>query len=163
MVSFLIIEREMKKIITILLLLSTYVEQAQSKKIDLCIKALSNKDFIIDHDHKATFKVESKAAKKLLRIGRSANAKLIEALNDPDKNVIAHWALCQINFKTVTFAGPKSMHKDGEQVNMYYLGEEKGEGVVIFETKMNGDYKLYFDKPQIEKITAYWQKKTTGK
>ena len=155
--------KEMKKIITILLLLSAFIVPAQSKKIDLCIKALSNKDFIIDHNNKATFSVESKAAKKLLRIGRSANPKLIEALNDPDKNIIAHWVLCQINFKKVTFAGPKSMHKDGEQVNMYYLGEEKGEGVVIFESNINGEYKMYFDKPQIEKITAYWQKKTTGK
>lgn len=155
-----IIEREMKKIIMILLLLSTYFVQAQSKKIDQCIKALSNKDFIIDHDHKATFKVESKAAKKLLRIGRSANAKLIETLSDPDKSVIAHWALCQINFHVVTFAGPKTMLKDGEEVNVYFLGEEKGEGFVIYENKKNGDHKLYFDKPQIEKITTYWQKKT---
>lgn len=152
----------MKKIITLLLLLSAYFVQAQDKKIDLCIKALSNKDFIIDHNTKATFMVNSKAAKKLLRIGKSANPKLIEALNDPDKNIMAHWVLCQINFKKVTFAGPKSMHKDGEQVNMYYLGEEKGEGVVIFETKTNGEYKMFFDKPQIEKISAYWQKKTIG-
>ncbi len=146
-----------------MLLLSTYFVQAQSKKTDQCIKALSNKDFIIDHDNKASFKVESKAAKKLLRIGRLANTKLIEALSDPEKNVMAHWVLCQINFKTVTFAGPKTMLKDGEQVNMYYLGEEKGEGVVIFETKVNGEFKMYFDKPQIEKIIVYWQKKTNGK
>lgn len=145
-----------------MLLLSTYLVQAQSKKIGLCIQSLSNKDFIIDHTKKASFSVESKAAKKLIRIGKAANPKLIEALSDPEKNVIAHWALCQINYKTVTFAGPKTMHKDGEQVNMYYLGEEKGEGVVIFESKVNGDYKMYFDKPQIEKISTYWSKKTSG-
>lgn len=158
-----LIEKEMKKIITILLLISTYVVQAQSKKIDQCIKAISNKDFIIDHEKKAAFKVENKSAKKLLRIRRSANSKLIEALNDPDKSVIAHWALCQINFHVVTFAGPKTMLKDGEEVNVYFLGEEKGEGFVIYENKKNGDHKFYFDKPQLEKITAYWQKKTSGK
>lgn len=149
----------MKKIVLIMLLLCTYIVQAQSKRIDLSIQALNNKDFIIDHTTKAHFTVNSKAAQKLIRIGKASNAKLIQALNDPQKNIIAHWVLCQINFKTVTFAGPKSMHKDGEQVNMYYLGEEKGEGVVIFETKVGNDYNMYFDKPQIEKIISYWQKK----
>jgi hypothetical protein len=153
----------MKKIFVALMLFSTCFTNAQSKKIDQCLKALTNNDFMIDHEKKASFKVESKAAKKLLRIGRSANAKLIEALKDPDKSVIAHWALCQINFHVVTFAGPKSMNKDGEDVNVYFLGEEKGEGVVIYESKTNGNYKLYFDQPQIEKITAYWLKKTSGK
>jgi hypothetical protein len=153
----------MKKIITVLLLLCTCLVPAQSKRIDLCIQALSNKDFVIDHDKKATFSVDSKAAQKLIRIGKNANTKLIAALNDPEKNVIAHWVLCMINFKAVTFAGPKSMHKDGEQVNMYYLGEEKGEGVVIFETKNGDNYKMYFDKPQLEKIADYWNKKTSTK
>src|SRR5687767_11654497 len=111
----------MKKIITVLLLLCTLVVPAQSKRINLCIQALSNKDFIIDHEKKATFSVESKAAQKLIRIGKAANPKLIAALNDPEKNVMAHYVLCQINFHTVTFAGPKSMRKDGEVVNMYYL------------------------------------------
>jgi hypothetical protein len=152
----------MKKIVLIVLLLAAYIAPAQTKRIDLCIKALDNKDFVIDHESKANFSVNSKAAQKLIRIGKAANEKLIEALNDPTKNIMAHWVLCQINFKTVTFAGPKSMHKDGEQVNMYYLGEEKGEGVVIFETKVNNAYKAYFDKPQIEKISAYWKKKTAG-
>jgi len=153
----------MKKIITALLFLCAAMAPAQSKRIDLCIQALSNKDFIIDHNKKATFSVQSKAAQKLIRIGKSANPKLIAALNDPEKNVIAHWTLCMINFKAVTFAGPKSMHKDGEQVTMYYLGEEKGEGVVIFETKNGNDYKMFFDKPQLEKISDYWTKKTSTK
>lgn len=153
----------MRKIVLILLLLSTYSVPAQSKRIDLCIRSLNNKDFIIDHETKAHFTVNSKAAQKLIRIGKQANPQLIKALSDPDKNIMAHWVLCQINFKGVTFAGPKSMHKDGEQVNMYYLGEEKGEGVVIFESKVNNEYKMYFDKPQIEKISDYWIKKTGDK
>ncbi len=143
-----------------MLLLFTCSLQAQSKRIDLSIKALNNKDFIIDHNSKAHFTVNSKAAQKLIRMGKAANAKLILALNDPQKNIIAHWVLCQINFKTVTFAGPKFMHKDGVLVNMYYLGEEKGEGVVIFETQGAEGYNMYFDKPQIEKIIAYWNNKT---
>jgi hypothetical protein len=153
----------MKKIITVLLLLCAVLVQAQTKRINLCIQALNNKDFIIDHEKKATFSIDSKAAQKLIRIGKAANPKLIAALSDPEKNVMAHYVLCQINFHTVTFAGPKTMHKDGELVNMYYLGEEKGEGVVIFETKMNNEYRMYFDKPQLEKISAYWEKKTSGK
>lgn len=153
----------MKKIIILLLLLSTYSVPAQSKRIDLCIRSLSNKDFIIDHETKAHFTVNSKAAQKLVRIGKSANPQLIKALSDPDMNIMAHWVLCQINLNGVTFAGPKTIHKDGDLVNMYYLGEEKGEGIVIFESKSNNQYTMYFDKPQIEKISDYWSKKTADK
>jgi hypothetical protein len=132
---------------------------AQSKKIADNIAKLNNSQFIIDHNAKANFKMNSPAAMKLIRTGKKASDKLILTLDDADKVIMAHLILCHIYFSQVSFAGPKIFASDKGDINKYYLGEEKGEGLIISEF----ENKKYIETSDLEKIKIYWTKKVKEK
>lgn len=132
----------------------------QTSKINSQISKLDNSQFVIDHSEKASFKVKGSAAQKLIRIGKPATAQLIKALDDEQRNIMAQYVLCHIWYNMSTFAGPKLFVKDSLRVSKYFLGEEKGEGLVISETQTNGIYKMYVREKDREEIKAYWKKKT---
>lgn len=142
-----------------LMLLVCITAVPQSKKIDKNITLLNNSEFIIDHSLKAKFDVKSPSGKSLIKIGKPATQKLIEALNDTSKTIMVHWVLCHIYFKAVSFAGPKEITKDDQTIYKYYLGQEKGEGLILSETKNNGKYYLYIEPSDLLTIKSYWQKK----
>ncbi len=134
--------------------------QAQFQSIDKLIKGLNNTQFLIDHDHKGTFRMESKEAKKLIEKGTKASCKLIKALDDKDKIIMAHLVLSHIYYKKVSFAGPKVYVGETQDVNKYFLGEENGKGLIISEVKEHGKHKMYVEEQEREKIVEYWKKKT---
>ncbi len=133
---------------------------SQSKKIDNNIKKLDNNEFEIKHNGTPDFFMKSSAAKKLIKIGKPAVQKLIIALNDSTKTIMAHLVLCHICFKHVSFAGPKMISTDSDHINIYYLGEEKGEGLLISEIeKPKGTYRKFIQEKDLQKIKLYWTKK----
>ncbi len=135
---------------------------AQSSKADANILKINNDEFIILHNKAANFSMKSKAAHKLIKIGKPATTKLIAALNDSSKVIMAHLILCHIWFKHVSFAGPKIVVTNSGDVLKYYLGEEKGEGLLISEIKNpDGSYKKFILPADLEKIKTYWNKKIT--
>lgn len=128
------------------------------KKADEQIAKLDNTQFVINHEEKSSFSVKSSAMKKLIRMGKSAAPKLIAALNDENRNIMAHLVLCHIYFGHASFAGPKVVTENDVHVNKYFLGKEHGEGVVISEAKKGGAYRLYLSQPEAERIREFWQK-----
>lgn len=153
----------MKTALTSLFLLLSLFSTGQSSKIAGHIKNLNNSQFIINHEQKASFKYKSSSANKLIRLGKSAVLQLIEALNDPSKNIMAQLVLCHIYFKKATFAGPKTSSNEKEIVYKYFLGEENGEGLIISETTYKGNYTLFVEPGDLAKIISYWKKKTEVK
>jgi hypothetical protein len=132
---------------------------SQNSKIAELIKGLDNGQFIINHDEKAKFEVKSPAANKLIRKGKKAASQLISALDDPERIIMAHYVLCHIYFKHVSFAGPKIVSGEDANVYKYYLGQEKGEGLIISETKKSGNYRIYVEEKDVQKIKEYWKKR----
>lgn len=145
----------------IIIFFSAFTLSAQSKKIDALVKDLHNSQFIIVHPQKANFKIKSRSALKLVKTGKPATNALVQALGDSSKTIMAHWALCHIYFKQVSFAGPKHSVSRNHDLNKYYLGEENGEGLIITEEELYEDkYRIFVTSRDREKIIAYWQKKT---
>ncbi len=130
---------------------------------DSYIKKLNNTQFTIYHDSKAHFSVNSSAANRLVKQGKGITDKLIQSLHDKDKVILVHYVLCQIYFNHVSFAGPKESTKDERTVYKYYLGEEKGNGLIISEIKKNGSYSMYVEEEDIRIIEEYWKTKTSKK
>lgn len=149
----------MKNLFLLLFSITTLFGISQSKKIEKNIALLNNSEFFIDHSVKAKFDVKSSAGKTLIKIGKPATEKLIEALNDSTKTIMAHWVLCHIYYRAVSFAGPKETTKGEISVYKYFLGQEKGEGLLISELKQNGTYHLYIESSDLITIKKYWQKK----
>jgi hypothetical protein len=150
-----------KTILFYTIFLSHLIIGAQSKKIDDNIKKLENSQFTIIHGDGPAFKMKSSAAHKLIKIGKTAAEKLILALNDSTKVIMAHLVLCHIWFKHASFAGPKKIITDNGDMNIYYLGEEKGEGLLISETKFTSEnYKVFIQAKDLERIKIYWKNKT---
>jgi len=131
----------------------------QSKRIADNIAKIDNSQFIIDHTTKANFTMKSPAAMKLIRMGKKASEKLILTLDDPNKGIMAHLILCHIYFKHVSFAGPKIFVSDTREINKYFLGQEKGEGLIVSEF----ENKKYIEPSDLEKIKTYWAKKVKEK
>lgn len=131
----------------------------QLGKADAHIQKLNNSQFIIDHSQKASFHFESPAALKLIKTGKPATDKLIKALDDSTKTIMAHLVLCHIYFKHVSFAGPKVLVTDKGDLNKYYLGEEKGEGLVITETNTERKYTAFVLPGDRQEIIEYWKGK----
>lgn len=131
----------------------------QTKRIDKNIQKIDNSQFIINHDSKASFSFNSSAAHKLIRIGKPATARLIGALNDPNKIIMAHLTLCHIYYKHASFAGPKEFIQNNETVFKYFLGQEKGEGLIISEMKKDGKYTLYIEEKDKADIIVFWNAK----
>ena len=150
----------MRTTFTILLCCFSILIYSQTKRIENNIIKLDNNQFIIDHSVKAMFSCKSSPARKLIGIGKPATQKLIEALNDPNKIIMAHLVLCHIYFNHVSFAGPKEQTKGDEIIYKYYLGQEKGEGLIISEIKSGTNYKMYVEPKNVEEIIAYWKAKT---
>jgi len=149
----------MRILIVIFALLVNFNFFAQSGKIDSYINKLDNSQFKIAHGSAATFSVNSPAAFKLIKKGKRAEKKLVAALSDSTKAIMAHWILCHIQFKTVSFAGPKTVFTSNGNLLKYYLGEEKGEGLIISE---NESHYLFVELKDLEKIKNYWTKKMKG-
>jgi len=135
---------------------------AQNRRIETNIQKLDNSQFVIDHNSKAIFAYKSSAANKLIRIGKAASPKLIAALNDPNKVIMAHLVLCHIYFKSVSFAGPKEQSKDDVTIYKYYLGQQNGEGLIISEIKKGKGYSLFIEPKDLEDIITYWKTKAKG-
>jgi hypothetical protein len=149
----------MKSILFTAFVLFNLVSPAQLRKADSYIQKLDNSQFIIDHTQKASFKINSPAAKKLIKIGKPATEKLIKALNDSTKTIMVQFVLSQVYFKNVSFAGPKTLATDKGDLNKYFLGEEKGRGLIISETNINGNYSAFVLPGDREEIIAFWKKK----
>lgn len=147
--------------LTVLFLLSFNLK-AQFQSTDKLISLIDNSQFEINHEHKGEFKTNSKHAVKLIRKGKSASGKLLKALNDDSKIIMVHLILCHIYDGKVSFAGPKVQVHDDKDVYHYYLGKEKGEGLVISEEKHGGRYKLYVEESHKKEILAYWTKRITS-
>ena len=131
---------------------------AQFKSVDKLMTELNNSEFLINHHEKASFSFDNKAAYKLIKKGKKAMPALYTALNDSTKNIAAHFVLCHIEYKHVSFAGPKIIATEKENIYKYYLGQEKGEGLIISQSKLNGNYRTYIEPTDLEKIKNYWDK-----
>jgi hypothetical protein len=132
---------------------------SQNSKVAELIKQLNNSQFVINHDEKAKFEVKSQSANKLIKKGKKAASQLISALDDPERIVMAHYVLCHIYHKHVSFAGPKVVSGEDANVYKYYLGEEKGEGLLISEIRKSGNYRMYVEDKDVQKIKEYWKKR----
>ncbi|MDO9000080.1 MAG: hypothetical protein Q7W45_09975 [Bacteroidota bacterium] len=146
-------------LVFITLLLFTTKNFAQLASVDANIKKLNNSQFKIIHGDKSTFEMNSKAAFKLIKIGKRASKKLLIALEDSSKNIMAHLVLCHIYFNVATFAGPKVSTVNDQHVSRYFLGQEKGEGLIISETKNNGEYNLYIEPEYLKATINFWKTK----
>lgn len=132
---------------------------AQQNKTAALIAQLDNKQFVIDHNAKASFSYTNKAATKLIRKGTKVRKELFTALADSNKVIMVQLILCNVYFKKATFAGPKMVTENDEHVNKYFLGEENGEGLIISEVKKNGDYTLFIRGNDLEKTRQFWRRK----
>lgn len=146
-----------KKQIFFLFFLSAFLSHAQTKRIDMLINKLNNNQFHIAHNAKATFSHDNYPAHKLIKIGKPATQKLIEALNDSTKIIMAQLVLSHIYFNQVSFAGPKEKTNTNETTYQYFLGKEKGEGLIINETKHNGTYHLFVEPKDVLDLINYWK------
>jgi hypothetical protein len=149
----------MKKSLLCFLIIANILCFGQLRKADANIQKLNNDQFIIDHSQKASFKFKSNPALKLIKTGKPATDKLINALDDSTKTIMVHLVLCHIYFKQVSFAGPKVLVTDKGDLNKYYLGEEKGEGLVISETNTDGKYSAFVLPGDRREIIEYWKLK----
>ena len=109
------------------------------------------------------FEMKSSAALKLKKAGKRATPKLIAALEDSTKVIMAHLALCHIYFNIATFAGPKEKTINDTTIYYYFLGQQNGEGLIISETKKNGLYKMYIEPENLKTIISFWKKYTSEK
>jgi hypothetical protein len=136
---------------------------AQLASVDANIKKLNNSQFIIIHGDKPMFEMKSSAALKLKKAGKRATPKLIAALEDSTKVIMAHLTLCHIYFNVATFAGPKEKTINDNTIYYYFLGQQNGEGLIISETKKNGSYKMYIEPENLKTIISFWKKYTSKK
>lgn len=150
----------MGKFLPISFLLMSFGLSSQSvKKINAMVAELNNSQFIIDHTVKAGFSYQSRAASKLMKNAFKARVQLMQALEDSSKTVMVQLILCHYYFKKATFAGPKIVTEGDAHVNKYFLGEEKGEGLIVSEKKVKGSYVIYATRADIEKVKEFWKKK----
>ncbi|MBA3665292.1 MAG: hypothetical protein H0W61_13930 [Bacteroidetes bacterium] len=136
---------------------------SQLRKADSYIQKLNNNQFVIDHSQKAGFKMQSPAALKLIKIGKPASEKLIKALSDTSKTIMVQLVLSHIYFKQVSFAGPKVLVTNEGDLSKYYLGEEKGVGLVISETNINGIYHQFVTSSDLQEVISFWKKRIADK
>lgn len=136
---------------------------AQSWRVSSLIKKLNNNQFSIVHEEKANFMMNGRPAYKLIKIGKPATEKLITALSDTTKTIMAHLVLCHIYFKVATFAGPKVITVNDKHVSNYFLGQKDGEGLIISETKTNDNYKLFITLENLNSIVTFWKNKVATK
>lgn len=157
----------MKRSLTLLtilfLLIHSKVYFAQIPSTNSLIKKLDNKQFTIIHGEKSLFIMNSKPAIQLIKRGTSISQKLITALNDTTKTIMAHLVLCHIYFKVATFAGPKSVMQNDKEIFKYFLGQKDGEGLIISEIKETNIYKMYLEEKDRATIINYWKDKTSKK
>jgi hypothetical protein len=146
----------------IFFLILAFLANAQFQSTDKLISLLDNSQFEIIHEHKGIFKTNSKLCVMLIKKGKSASGKLIKALNDDSKIIMIQIALSHIYDGHVSFAGPKVQVHNDVDVYHYYLGKEKGEGLVLSEIKKSGKYKLYVEDVHKQEIIAYWSKRISS-
>ena len=137
--------------------------RAQSWRANGLIKKLNNSQFSIVHEEKASFTMKGRPAYQLIKIGKPAAEKLVAALSDTTKTIMAHLVLCHIYFKVASFAGPKVTTVNDKHISNYFLGQEKGEGLIISEIKTNDNYKLFITAESLNAIVTYWKNKVSKK
>lgn len=143
----------------IVLIIYALAGHAQFRSVSSLIKKLDNSEFIIDHSAKASFSMQSKSALKLIKIGHRASQKLVNALADSTKNIMAHLILCHIYYKVATFAGPKVITVNEQHISNYFLGQKSGEGLIISEINNNGIYKIFVSPENLEAVKKIWEAK----
>ncbi len=136
---------------------------AQTWRVNSLIKKLNNSQFTIVHEEKASFTMNGRPAYKLIKIGKPATEKLIAALSDTTRSIMAHLVLCHIYFKVATFAGPKVSTVNDTHISNYFLGQKDGDGLIISETKTNDTYKLFITPENLTAIKTYWKNKISKK
>jgi hypothetical protein len=141
----------------VLLVVFTGKSFGQLARVDPNIKKLDNSQFTIIHGEKPMFSMNSPASIKLKKAGKRAAGKLIMALEDSTKVIMAHLTLCHIYFNVATFAGPKTKTVNDKTVYYYFLGQKNGEGLIINEVKNNGAYRLYIEPEDLKSIITYWK------
>lgn len=156
-------KRSFTLVIILFLLIHSTVYFAQIPSTNSLIKKLDNSQFTIMHSEKASFSMNSKPAMQLIKRGTSISQKLIIALNDSTKTIMAHLVLCHIYFKVATFAGPKSVMQNDKEIFKYFLGQKDGEGLIISEIKEANIYKMYLEEKDRAAIINYWKDKTSRK
>ncbi len=156
-------KRSLTIVIILFLLIHSNVYFTQIPSTASLIKKLNNSQFTITHSEKASFAMNSKAALQLMKRGTSISQKLISALNDTSKTIMAHLVLCHIYFKVATFAGPKSIMQNDKEIFKYFLGQKDGEGLIISEIKVADTYKMYLEEKDRATIINYWKDKTSKK
>ena len=150
-------------LVVILLILFNFKNFAQFARVDVNIKKLNNNQFTIIHGDKPMFEMNSSAALKLIKTGRRSVEKLILALEDSTKVIMAHLILCHIYFNVAGQSFNKEFIVNDVQVSKYFLGQEKGEGLILSETKINGVYKIYIEDESLRKIVSFWKNKASIK
>ena len=154
----------MKKFILILsLFLFSSKYLGQFANVDATIKKLDNSQFTIVHGDKPLFTMKSQPFVKLKKAGKRAVLKLILALEDSTKVIMAHLTLCHIYFNVATFAGPKVKTVNDKNVYYYFLGQQNADGLIISETKTNGVYRTYIEPENLKAIISYWKTKASVK
>jgi hypothetical protein len=108
-------------LVIILLTLFNFKNFSQLASVDANIKKLNNNQFIIIHGDKPMFEMKSSAALKLKKAGKRAVPKLILALEDSTKVIMAHLTLCHIYFNVATFAGPKEKTINDTTIYYYFF------------------------------------------
>jgi len=104
------------------------------------------------------FEMKSGAALKLIKARKRAVPKLIKALEDSSKVIMAHLTLCHIYFNVATFAGPKQKTINDITTYYYFLGQQNGEGLIISEIKKKEGNILYIEPENLKTIISFWKK-----
>ena len=104
--------------------------------------------------------MNSPEAMKLIKIGKPATQKLINALADSSKTIMAQLVLSHIYFKKASFAGPKVLVTNEGDLSKYFLGEENGSGLIISEANINGTYRMFVLDSDRQEIISFWKTKT---
>ena len=149
----------MKTKIFFLFILFSSVCFGQIPGTNSLIKKLNNNQFEIIHEQKASFTMNSPAALKLIKRGPAISEKLVVALSDSTKTIMAHLVLCHIYFGVATFAGPVIVTENDKHVSKYFLGKKDGEGMMISQEKDNNVYKTFVLKTDRDVMISYWKDK----
>lgn len=149
----------MKTKILLLFILFSSVFFGQIASTNSLIKKLDNSQFKIIHEQKATFTMNSPAALKLIKRGTSISGKLVMALSDTTKSIMAHLVLCHIYFGMATFAGPVIITENDKHISKYFLGKKDGEGLMISQEKDNNVYRTFVLKADRDVMINYWKNK----
>ncbi len=85
-----------KKSILVLTFICCYTSYGQQKVIDSLIQHINNKEAYLLLIKTLSPRIDSKAGKQIIQIGKNASPELIQILDTSDKGIIAHFILSEI-------------------------------------------------------------------